>query len=186
MPNAITTRFAQFTETEFRARLKKRGVDIADWSLTIREDGRSVATFSIPSDGWEVVRKSLFAWKRTVLWAGLVYGDNFTKIVTENGRPMVEVTGDKVEFGPATVLGAIRKMKEPVSTSHTTRIRGFHSHSNGFTVRKSHDGASVGFSHNDTAYCKAQIAKMFPRMIAAGFVVEMTGEYSFDVKGWAA
>jgi len=36
-------------------------------------------------------------------------------------------------------VSALRKLKVPYSTDSTTRVRGFHNHSNGFSAMKNHD-----------------------------------------------
>ncbi len=159
-------------------------MDIADWTQTIREDGRHVATFSIPAESWDVVHKSMFVWNRIVLWAGILYDDNHTKI-TKDGRPIVEVTGARVEFGPASVVGALKKLGESISTSSSTKIRGYHTASPGYGVCRFLGSVEVTYNSQKSDYAKSKLEQGMIALTTAGFVVEKKSDYVLTVAGWA-
>ncbi len=123
------TIFFDLDPVRFQAVLKRKGITPVGFEQSVRSDGRKLINFLIPAEAQEVARKSVFAMPE-VGWAEF-------KPETD-GAVRCFVIGENKDFTIKTVVGAMRKLKVDISTSTTTRIRGFHNQSNGFVVSNSY------------------------------------------------
>jgi hypothetical protein len=171
----ISTRFAVLDQTATTERLAKRGITVIGWTPVVRTDGRAEVQFEIEGDR-EAAHKSLFAWKGIVLWASLMPVEGTT-------RTRVEVTGEKQDLSPAVVVGAIKKLGGEISKESTSRVRGYHFHSNGFKVRSAPAEIIVDYVSKDSVYANRRLEEIAAGLTEAGFAVE-TRQWGLSVKGW--
>jgi hypothetical protein len=154
----------RFTKVLARFKLAPEG-----FQSSVRPDGVNLAQFTtaLPAD-LDKLRTALFALPE-VGWATLR---------PEGDRLRVELIGETRHFGQTAVLAALRAIRDqngsklPLSSSSTTRIRGWHNINNGYKTTKSPGTDTVEISYYGGEVPPEKWAYLRGQLEARGFAVE--------------